>query len=725
MSWFDEQIRHRKQNDDEVLEDAIFDMASIVLGTRGAGKLNSKRIITRTAIEEVVKYYRLKPVDIPDTIEDPEDRLEYALRPHGLMRRNVTLTETWYKDAYGPVIVYRKEDGLPEVLLPKPLRGYFYRDETGRNISVTRRTMAQFEPEALCFYRPLPLRRLAASDLFTYMRQCLDFGDGAALVVLTMFVTSVGMMLPLFVKFLTGFVLDSGSTLILWITALFMFCVLASSQLLSTSRAMAMNRIQIKVALSVEAAMMMRLMTLPAAFYKKYSSGELASRCGAINQLCNLLLNGIISLGLTAAASLVYISQIFAYAPSLTAPALLVVLGTLAITLATAVLESRGRLLQKKAKEAGVTYAMISGIRKIRLAGAEKRAFARWAEAYAESARLEYNPSWFLKINRTLTLAVSLIGTIAIYYSAVRSGVSQSSYLAFSAAYGVVTGAFYDFAGISVSSAKIVPILEMIKPILEAEPEIAENKEIVTRISGAIELSGVSFRYDDTMPYVIDDMSLTIEPGEYLAIVGTSGCGKSTLMRLLLGFETPETGAIYYGQKDMKNLDLRSLRRKMGVVTQNGSLFQGDIFSNITVSAPHLTLQDAWEAAELAGIADDIRAMPMGMHTIISEGQGGISGGQKQRLMIARALAPKPRILMFDEATSALDNKTQKQIAQALDKLNCTRIIIAHRLSTIQNCDRILVMDRGKIIESGTYEALIKQGGFFADLVERQRIDVE
>ena len=218
-------------------------------------------------------------------------------------------------------------------------------------------------------------------------------------------------------------------------------------------------------------------------------------------------------------------------------------------------------------------------------------------------------------------------------------------------------------------------------------------------------------------------MSLKIKPGEYVAIVGKTGCGKSTLMRLLLGFEKPEKGAIYYDGKDMNSLELGSLRRRIGSVIQSGGLFQGDIYSNIVISAPHLTLDEAWEAAEIAGIAEDIRNMPMGMQTIISEGQGGISGGQKQRLMIARAVAPKPKILMFDEATSALDNMTQKQVSEALDKMGCTRIVIAHRLSTIRRCDRILVLDGGGVIEEGSYEELIAKGGFFAELVERQRLD--
>ncbi|MBP3273981.1 MAG: ATP-binding cassette domain-containing protein, partial [Butyrivibrio sp.] len=221
---------------------------------------------------------------------------------------------------------------------------------------------------------------------------------------------------------------------------------------------------------------------------------------------------------------------------------------------------------------------------------------------------------------------------------------------------------------------------------------------------------------------ILENFSLKIKAGEYVAIVGKTGCGKSTLVRLLLGFEKPEKGAVFYDGKDRERIDLKSLLRKIGSVIQDGKLFYGDIFHNIAIASEKLTQDEAWEAAELAGIADDIKAMPMGMHTIIAEGQGGISGGQKQRILIARAVASKPKILIFDEATSALDNITQRQISEALDGLKCTRIVIAHRLSTIKNCDRILVMDGGKIVEQGTYDELIANKGYFSELVERQQL---
>jgi ABC-type bacteriocin/lantibiotic exporter with double-glycine peptidase domain len=247
----------------------------------------------------------------------------------------------------------------------------------------------------------------------------------------------------------------------------------------------------------------------------------------------------------------------------------------------------------------------------------------------------------------------------------------------------------------------------------------------VSRLAGTIELSHVTFGYDPDSKPLFEDFNLVIPARQYVAIVGKSGCGKSTLVRLLLGFEKPEKGAVYYDGKDLQTLDLKSLRRNIGTVMQDGKLFSGNIYSNITISAPWLSMDDAWEAAELSGIAEDIRRMPMQMHTVISEGSGGISGGQRQRLLIARAVAPKPRILMFDEATSALDNITQKQVSDALERLRCTRIVIAHRLSTIRQCDRILVLDHGRIIEDGTYEQLIEKGGFFSELVSRQRVDTD
>ena len=727
MGWFDEQIRQRKLSDQEIMEDSLFRMASVVLGRQRAGVLSDERIVTKAAIDDILKFYHYKPVEIPDNVKGLDEQLEFCLRPHGLMYRSVRLEEGWYRDAFGPMLAYRREDGMAVALLPKRFVGYFFRDPvTGKRTDLNRKTAEIFEPDAICFYRPLPLKKLGIADLIKYLAECLSSGDILSIVVLTFVATLVGMLMTNANKALTGFVLQSKNLSLLLGTAAFTLSVIVSTQLLDGVRALMMNRLEIKTSLSVEAAMMMRVMNLPANFFRKYASGELSSRYDAVNQLCSLLLGNIFSTGLGAIFSLMYITQIFRYAPALVAPAMLIVLISIAVSILSSLTQIKvsRQVMEKGSKENGLSFALITGIQKIKLAGAEKRAFARWARQYADAVELSYNPPLLIKANTAITSGISLAGTIVLYYLAVKTRVNPSEYIAFNTAFGAVTASFASLTGVALSVAQIKPILEMAQPILETEPESAENKTMVTKLSGNIELSNVYFRYNQNMPYVVDGMSLKIRAGEYIAIVGSTGCGKSTLVRLMLGFETPEKGAVYFDGKDLSGLDLRSLRRRIGTVTQDGSLFQGDIYSNIVISAPQLSLDDAWEAAELAGIADDIRAMPMGMQTMISEGQGGISGGQKQRLMIARAVAPKPKILIFDEATSALDNRTQKQVSEALDALKCTRIVIAHRLSTIKNCDRILVLDKGKILEDGTYDELIAKNGFFAELVERQRLDV-
>lgn len=726
MGWFENQIEERRNADQQLLEDSFIKISGVVLGQRNAQKMDDERIITKGAIDEILKYYHYKPVEIPEEIQSSEEQLDYFLRPYGLMRRNVELTEDWYKDAYGPVLAFTKEDDLPVALLPGRITGYVYNDpKTGEHKRLNAESAALFDTEAVCFYRPLPQKSLKIPDLLLYMKRCISLSDVVMIVAATLAVTLIGLIIPRITRVLTGPVLASGRADALAGIAICMICVSISSQILNSAKNLIHSRLDTKTSLGVQASMMIRLLTLPASFFRRYSPGELRSRSVSVNQLCSILLSMVMSTGLTSLTSLLYVGQIFHFSPALVVPSVIIVLVTVLFSVMSTLLQIGINRKQREqgAKESGMSYSLITGVQKIKLSGAEKRAFAKWLNIYAEEAQLQYNPPMFIKINSVISLAISLVSNIVLYYLAVKTGVGQSNYFAFTASYGMLMGAFMSLSSVALMAAQIQPILEMAEPFLKTEPETASGKEIVTRISGSIEMNHVSFRYDENAPYIINDLSLGIKPGEYVAVVGRTGCGKSTLVRLLLGFEKPEKGVIYYDGRDMEGLDLPSLRRKIGTVMQDAGLFQGDIFSNIVITAPELTLDDAWEAAEKAGIADDIRAMPMGMNTVVSEGQGGISGGQRQRLMIARAIAPKPKLLIFDEATSALDNKTQKLVSESLDNMGCTRIVIAHRLSTIRHCDRILVLDGGRIVEDGSYDELIEKGGFFTELVKRQRLD--
>ena len=726
MGHFENQIEERREAEQQLLEDSFVKIAGIVMGRKSAEKLGDERIITKTAIDEILKFYHYKPVEIPDSVKRPAEQLKYCLRPYGLMSRTIELEEGWYRDAFGPVLAFTKEDNMPVALLPDHIIGYRFKDPvTGKIRKLNRSTSALFDKEALCFYRPLPQKKLTIPDLLIYMKDCISVSDLVMIVAATASISLVGLLMPRITRFLTGPVLNSGRQNILIPIAIAMICIAFSSQLISSIRGLIQGRLDIKTSLGVQASMMMRLMALPANFFRKYSPGELKSRSSSVNNLCSLMMSMILNTGLTSLTSLVYVGQIFNFAPALVIPSLIIVVVTVVFSIVSTLMQIKinRKMMECTAKESGLSYGLITGVQKIRLSGSEKRVFAKWMNVYSEGAELTYNPPLFIKLNPVISTAISLAGNIVLYYMAMKSNVDPSSYYAFTSAYGMLMGAFMSVSGIALSAAQIQPILEMAEPFLKTEPETSQDKEIVTKINGSIELNHVSFRYTDETPYVINDISLRIKSGEYVAIVGSTGCGKSTLVRLLLGFEKPEKGAIYYDGKDMAGLDLPSLRQKIGTVMQDAGLFQGDIYSNIVISAPQLTVDDAWNAAEKAGIADDIRAMPMGMNTMISEGQGGISGGQRQRLMIARAIAPKPKLLIFDEATSALDNKTQKQVSEALDAMGCTRIVIAHRLSTIKHCDRILVLEGGKITEEGTYNELIEKDGFFAELVKRQRTD--
>lgn len=726
MGWFDEQIRLRKQMDEEAFEDSFINIAGAVMGKRLSASLNNERQAARDAMDEVLRYYRGKSREIPDNLKDFEEEMEFLCRPYGIMRRTVHLSKHWHKDAVGAMLAVRKDNGSVTALIPRSFSGYdFYDTVTGKRVRITNKNEDLFEEEAIAFYKPLPLTKITLVGLLKYVIENISGADLILFGLAALAVTLVGLLTPKLNELLFSDVVLSGSGQVLMAIFVFMICASVSGLLFTVIRELLMARIVTKLDLNVEAAGMMRILSLPTDFFKQYSSGDLSRRVQYLGMLCDQIISVVMTTGLTSIFSLLYVAQIVKYAPALVVPAMFVILATLLVSVSATAMQMQISREQMKlsSKEQGMSYALISGIQKIRLSGAEKRAFANWGNLYAKEGELLYNPPLFLKVSSVITMAITLTGTAVMFYAAVKSQVSVAEYYAFNTAYGMVSGAFTSLAGVTLSIAQIKPILEMVKPILETVPEIAQDKEVVTRVSGSIELNNVTFRYNENMPPVIDNLSLKIRPGQYVAIVGSTGCGKSTLMRLMLGFETPQKGAVYYDGKDLNRLDLKSLRRKIGVVMQNGRLFSGDIYSNIVISAPELTMDDAWEAAELAGMKEDIEAMPMGMYTMVSEGMGGISGGQRQRLMIARAVAPKPKILMFDEATSALDNLTQKKVSESLDHLKCTRIVIAHRLSTIRQCDRIVVLNQGHIIEDGTYEELIAKNGFFAELVARQRLD--
>ena len=385
-------------------------------------------------------------------------------------------------------------------------------------------------------------------------------------------------------------------------------------------------------------------------------------------------------------------------------------------------------------QESGLIQQIFAGLAKFRVHGAEEQAYNLWSKVFGETWKWNLKLRWQGNYNQIISSIQPFILTMLLYYVAIyetqptmsggkviQAGMGYAQFLAFSAAYSSFNATLNSLIPLVGQFFSVQPHIENLRPILDEEPEITDDKIDAEVLTGKMKVSDLTFSYGEKLPDVLKDVSFEVSAGENLAIVGKSGCGKSTLVRLLLGFEKPKKGAIYFDGQDLSTLSLPSVRSQMGVVLQNGQLMQGDIFTNI-IGTANLTQDDAWAAAEAAGIADDIRKMPMGMQTVIGEGSSNISGGQRQRILIARALAAKPAILIFDEATSALDNKSQATVTKSIEKLHVTRIVIAHRLSTIKNCDRIIVMDGGKIAESGTFDELANAGGLFSTLVKRQTL---
>lgn len=719
VNYFENQITHRRRNDDEMFRGAFSDLLSII-------GINSPKAAqqARGAVVEILNALGKEVPEVPDNITDLDAQLEYMLRPSQTMRRRVELKGKWWKDAVGGFLASTKSGDIVAIV-PGRWSGYEYVDHDGKKIKINDKTAKEINVDAFCFYVTFPLESLKIKDLVSFMLATLSKMDVLFIVLISLLFQVINMVSPYIQKIIYDNIIPSGSTSLIAPMTTFLIGMTTGSTLISLTNNVIKYRFQSKMSNTVNSAVMIRFFSLPTKFFKNYTAGELASRINYISSLCQMIISAIVGTSLTTLFSLMYIPQMYQFAPSLVLPCMAVLIISIAYTVFITFYQQKiyKKKMKLEPKLQSLTYALFGGMQKIKVSGAEKRAFAKWAESYSEVERLNYSPPLMIKINPVVSLIISTIGTIAMYYFAVISGVGRSNYMAFSDAYGSVSAGILALSSTALSFANLGPILEMVKPVLEQKPEASLDRQIPLSLSGDIDVSNVTFRYTEDGPTILDNISLKIKKGEYLGIVGSTGCGKSTLLRILLGFETPEKGAVYYGGKDLSSLDLRAVRQRIGVVMQNGALFPGDIFSNIIVSSPWKTMDDAWEAARLAGIDKDIKNMPMGMHTLISEGAGGISGGQKQRLMIARAIIARPSILFFDEATSALDNVTQKHVSDSISSLNSTRVVIAHRLSTIKNCDRIIVLDKGKIAESGTYDELMELKGKFYDLAIRQIVD--
>ena len=719
-----QRIISRYNSDTERLENASRKLMGV---TRNGQHTDASRSSDRSqdrawALNEICAFFHIPTPDFrPDRLEN-EAYVEQLLRKNGIMSRGCILRPGWEKDAFGPYLC-RLKSGATAALLPGTYGRYACNDRsTGERIVINGRNKDQVEEEAVLFYRAVPQTKMSFRDLLRFMFSCISGGEFFLIFLSALAVTLLGIFYPIACKWMMVLVIPSGNTdLILSLLVFLLGCAIAK-YLFSIVQSRVVSRVSQKMSVFLQSSLFSRVLDLPVEFFRKNKTADIYGSLNLVEPLSTVLCQLFFSTGLAALLSLVYVFELQTAAPKMIGPALIVLLVQLILQVLGVLGQYRNamdRLIgQMTTNERALDT--LNSIGEIKNSGSEARATARFMESYHQQANAEFRPPLYIKLQNALMPATSVLGLALLFWQAVNIRLDSSLFVYFFAAYSMSSSAILQLSSIGSQVAAIRPMFSLLRPILNEVPEVSSTGRDPGKLTGSIHLNEVSFRYDESAPMVLDHLELQVHPGEYLAIVGSSGSGKSTLVRLLLGFEQPQTGAVYYDGEDLRHLDNAAVRRQIGVVLQQGKVFSGNIFTNIAISRPDLTEEDAWAAAEAAGIADDIRAMPLGMQTILSNDAVTISGGQKQRLLIARVIAQKPSILILDEATSALDNITQKTVTDALAGLHCTRIVIAHRLSTIRDCDRILVLNRGIITEEGTFDELLARGGEFAELVRYQ-----
>ncbi len=585
---------------------------------------------------------------------------------------------------------------------------------------------SRLAPFAYVFHRRFAPRPLLTRDIFAFaLRHARS--DFAMLVACGLAAALAGLVTPVATGRLIDRAIPSGSgSLVLGLVAGLAMAGLAIVAL-EAIRAIAAMRLEARTGLAVQAAVLDRVIGAPARFFRAFSSGDLAMRLGAVNTVQRAVTGAAIGALVTAAFLSANLALMLAYSPGLTSAALgvIAIAATCSVALGIARVRIGRRIEAADGKLSSLSYETFAGIAKLRAAAAESRAFVQWHRRYVEFRELNLRGSHLANLETAMLAvlqpaAVTLVLWLSwkLAQDPAAKALSVGDFVAFQAAMFSLLGGVHGLVSTAMDLAGLAPLWERAKPLLQTAPEDGARGKIRHTPAGAIELSDVSFAYPGG-PEVLTNVKLAIAPGEFVAIVGASGSGKSTLLRLLLGFEMPTRGNVRYDGLVLPALDLRTLRAGIGTVLQGGRLWAGDLYANIA-GAANLTVDDAWAAAREAGLEADIEAMPMGLYTMVSEGVSTLSGGQRQRVLIARALAGKPRILLLDEATSALDNLSQATVLESLAKREATRVVIAHRLATIRHADRIVVLERGRIVQEGTFRDLAAAPGPFAAMLARQ-----
>lgn len=719
-SIYSDMLHKRIVNDISAFDEAGHEMESIIFKTLEA--LPHHGLGNRSALLDMLEILGIQNADLTADADLLTQFKEIIAVNHYAYTVS-KLEGKWWKSAYGHMLGVHKATGLFVPVVSKGF-GYNYmrqkQDGNKEIVRVNRKTCSDLEGYAYCFYRTLPAKSLKMKDFLKFIPKSLPKFHSWYVVGLSLVTALLTMSLPYATKLIFDQVIPSGKSEGLIALMLVLLNIALSIGMLSMVRNKIFIGIKNVVSVVAQAALFDRLFHLKPTFFRKESPGTISTQILGASDACERVSEGIVTVVFTFLISLAYLIQVGIYSHFTAISYCLYLLIGINIACMYASFKIVHNLKMRRTPATsrfnGLMYNLLSGIQKIKTNGAEARAFRLWAAKYRYTDEVLFWDSVLPELSSTFSLLAILLMLLLIP----STNMSVSDFAAFFSAYCGLTMAINQLSLYICEFTYIFPTLSKITPILEEEPEVEESSKIVRELSGRISITNLRFRYNENMPYLFDGLSLTINAGEYVALVGHSGCGKTTLLRLMLGFETPESGSVFYDQYGVLNVNKSSLRQHLGTCLQGGKLFSGSILENVRVSNPLATEEEVWEALRIAAIDEDVRNMPGELlHELDATGQG-LSGGQRQRILIARAVLNRPSVLFFDEATSALDNISQAKVIENLGKINCTRITIAHRLSTIKDCDRIIVLDGGKVAEEGNYEQLMAKGGIFAEIARRQ-----
>ncbi|MYV41699.1 NHLP bacteriocin export ABC transporter permease/ATPase subunit [Streptomyces sp. SID1328] len=651
---------------------------------------------------------------------DPVERVALASR---VRVRAVRLEGRWWRENVGPLVGHRALSGAPVALLWRRGGYVAVQPATGRETPVEKANAEEFEPRAVMFYRPLPEKRLGPLGLLRFSLGGTR-NDLLNLLLAGLVTVAIGALVPIATgKVLGEYVPQARENLIAQVCLAVMLSGVVSAAFTLLEN-LTILRLEGRIEGSLQPAVWDRLLRLPTRFFSGRSTGELASAAMGISSIRRLLagVGPVVAQSVTIGAMNVGLLLYYSVPMAMAAIAMLLVIGAVFTGLGLWQVRWQRRLVTLGNKLNNQAFQTLRGLPKLRVASAENYAYAAWAREFARSRELQQKVGRIKNLSSVLGAVYLPVCTLVMFMllaGPAKGAMSAASFLTFSTAVTMVLTSVTQLTGAFVSVVAALPLFEELRPVLDATPEVRAGSTRPGPLTGALEARRLSFRYSDDGPLVLDDVSFAVRPGEFVAVVGPSGCGKSTLLRLLIGFDKPVSGSVLYDGQDLGALDQSAVRRQCGVVLQHAQPFNGSILDVVCGTEPY-SPEEVMAAIELAGLGEDVRRMPMGLHTIVA-GSGAVSGGQRQRLMIAQALIRRPRILFFDEATSALDNDTQRTVIESTRKLNATRVVIAHRLSTVMDADRVVVMEDGKVIQQGTpAELLADTGGRLHELVRRQ-----